>query len=105
MLAAAAAEWAVAVAPAPGDLDLRARVAPVLSTVSGDAGVPKFFEDLAARDPPVKTVDEVKLVPAPQVKSAARGIISTATLKSFARLIDPAGRPASTGRPASSLRA
>ena len=97
--AAAVAEWAVAVAPAPGGLDLRARVAPVLSTVSCDAGVSKFFEALAARDPPVKTVDEVKLVPGPQVKAAARGVIATATLKSFARLIDPAGFDWPPGEP------
>ena len=85
-------QWAVGMKAAPDSLDLRERVQPVWSTATGEAvGIPKFLDDMAARDPPVETVGVIKGLPASVVKQAARGVISVPCLKALARLIDPAG--------------
>ena len=82
--------WVVAVQPAPPELDLCERVRPVLMTITGDPGLPKFFEDLAWRDPPLTTVGGLCTgITASELKTAARARIKPATLKSLARLLDP----------------
>eukprot|EP00966_Prymnesium_polylepis_P202709 4696328-Prymnesium_polylepis.1 len=90
--ATAVVAWVPAVEKAPLALDLRERVQTVLSNVSGDAGgVANFFTELAARDPPIETIEDVRGMLRTEVRTAAKGVISTATLKSFAMLIDPSG--------------
>eukprot|EP00966_Prymnesium_polylepis_P185196 4292281-Prymnesium_polylepis.1 len=83
--------WAPAVEPAPQALNLRPAVAFVLANLSGDKGVPTFFDNLAALDPPIQTIEDVKGMLAREVRMQQKGVIATATLRTFARLIEPAG--------------
>eukprot|EP00966_Prymnesium_polylepis_P251290 5809933-Prymnesium_polylepis.1 len=84
--------WAVAVEEAPLQLDLRERVAPVLSSITRDKGVPAFFDTLAARDPPITTVEQLRTgLVGTEAKALAREKIKPATLRSLGRLLVPSG--------------
>jgi hypothetical protein len=91
-LPAAPTTWCVAVEPAPLEYNLRETMLEPLTNITSDAGCPLFFDRLAALDPPILTVDSLRnRIVAGAIKSLAQGVICKATLKTLARLIDPAG--------------
>ena len=87
-----AAAWAVGMEPAPDDARLLEAVAGPLAAIAGDSSVTTFFHQLAARDPPITTVSEIKTkLTNSELQSAARGTVKPATLRTLGNLLVPGG--------------
>ena len=80
--------WVFGVDKAPPSLSVRERVQPALQFVTGDDGIPAFFDSINDLDTVGKLCTEIT---AQTIKVKARGVIRPATLKSLAKIIDPSG--------------
>lgn len=83
--------WVLAVEPVPLSANLERSLAAPLVLVTGEStGVATLFQRLRAREVPIVTVEDLRTkILCQELQAVARGAVSTATLKTLGRLLEP----------------
>ena len=80
--------WVFGAGKAPPALPVRQHLLPALQLVTGDKGIPAFFDAIKDLDTVEKLTTQITKQ---EMKAKAKGLINPATLKTLAKIIDPSG--------------